>query len=132
MKTILHIISLFLMIVVTIPSTGRTTEAGKACFVDLDGDGIHDNAIDNNKDGIPEIFSVVATGSTKGPDEMILDVPGIRGRSLMLSLMQQYQLRQFALRDLNRCRSSLDAEFSAGLGGGISTGSACAGGVCGR
>lgn len=111
--------------------------AADSVFVDLDGDGFDDMAEDSDNDGIPDL-------AEKRPPPQIIAVDnpgasffaGLTAQAVVeehLSVLQRFKLREFAVRDINSCRSDLNRAFDADSGPGTNLsggGSRCVGGIC--
>jgi hypothetical protein len=109
-------------------------------FVDLDGDGLNDNILDQNHDGIPDFgkkeasqrhFTVrgVTTDIFKGLETN--EAP----TKLYLSNSDRFRSLKFCTRSLAQCRGGFTSGDEFGPGNGIGQGALsgnCAGGVCHR
>ena len=110
----------------------------KIRFVDFDGDGINDNAPDEDSDGIPD---------NADPDYVLDDAEEQSGLinfnavlkptavdDALLTNYDKYGRREFCTRALsvNRCGFTSDEGFGGNIGIGLSAGGGggCAGGVC--
>ena len=106
-------------------------------YVDLDGDGIDDHALDANDDGIPDKFASGYIAPRSDLNEMTLKLPSsLSGSSryydaIPTTRLQHFGQRYFFARGLESCRSNIESKFSSGIGIGIGGGGGpCAGGVC--
>jgi hypothetical protein len=109
-------------------------------FVDLDGDGINDNSLDLNDDGIPDKYQrQKSTDLQTLNDRFAMFASDLRAGMVLPELSsapssQRFGRRFFITRGVQRFRSSFEAGlgFDSGIGlGSASGGSACAGGLCG-
>ncbi|MDF1545899.1 MAG: hypothetical protein P1R58_12465 [bacterium] len=135
--TLFVIIFTFLFLPLCALGEELTVQTASGTFVDLDGDGIDDAAMDANEDGIPDACAFGYVAPRQDLSNMTLNLPSSvsNTRSAIdmaaLNSLQRFGQRQFCIRAQEKCRSSLDAQFSAGIGVGVgSAGGVCAGGVC--
>lgn len=144
-------LTLIMLVVLAIPST-CLCETGESAedlpeeligFVDLDGDGINDNARDRDNDGIPDVFGA---GDSDDSDET--EAAGVEllitetsadfgmegvfepavGETSAESNFEKFSEHEFATRDLSQDRGGFDAEKR--LEGSASRAKICIGGVC--
>lgn len=117
-----------------------------ACFVDLDGDGIDDNARDMDEDGIPDTFGASSVELSEQTEDMFAssvsidwDAAGMGASSVEVKIDEPNSTRfsaiRFFARDLGSCRCGLKASDGLGIGesGGVNVGGGgivCEGGVC--
>jgi hypothetical protein len=120
------------------PLTGpiQSEEVGKSPeWMDLDGDGLNDNAKDHNMDGIPDFDGGKANAATLAAASGIFaDLkPAVSTApastepcSLVFSRLTKLTLAQC----LTRCDLEQSFGGSAGMSNNAAGGGACAGGVC--
>ncbi|MCP4685846.1 MAG: hypothetical protein GY867_10430 [bacterium] len=115
-------------------SSGKTE-----VFVDLDGDGFHDQAVDDNHDGIPDPMGSEAEGESATPTMHATTVNPF-GNLTQTQVVESkttwkagFGVRRLAAMGLGSSRCDFDAasgdnddRANSGLGGG----GACAGGIC--
>ena len=120
--------------------TAQESATTDQLFVDLDGDGINDNAPDLNDDGIPDKCQRQKGADVQTPnDRFAMFASDLRAGMVLPELSsepssQRFGRRFFTTRGLQRFRTSFEAGlgFDSGIGlGSASGGSACAGGLCG-
>lgn len=115
-------------------------------FVDLDGDGIDDNARDMDDDGIPDTFGAATTEVPSESADMFASSISIDWNAAGFGAGEaevetkepnsgKFSAIRFSARDLGACRGGLKASdgFGVGEGGGVNTGGGgmvCEGGVC--
>jgi len=107
-------------------------------YIDLDGDGINDNAVDKDNDGIPDSFGSRSALIEESPinetkDFISLDFGQVTEINSALSKSGKFDQLRFSVRGLTLCRGELGSEKSFGPGAGIGAGvvnNACPGGVC--
>jgi hypothetical protein len=121
-------------------------KSGGACFVDLDGDGIDDNARDLDEDGIPDTFGANTDDAPAKAEGMFAssvsidwNAGGFGGSSVDVKIDEpnstKFSSIQFSARDLGTCRGGLKASDGLGIGesGGVNAGGGgmvCEGGIC--
>lgn len=139
MKTCINltIALLMLMFVSALYGQEEASETKACCFVDLDGDGIDDNARDLDEDGIPDSFGAngdkeetpeLALGSQMGLDLGQAAAVSESAEAAAGSNRDVYASRSFCARDLTDDRGGFDAENRADAG--AQRGKICIGGVC--
>jgi len=115
----------------------------KPCrFVDIDGDGIDDNARDLDEDGIPDIISHEESQENDTPAVELASNMGDFSMSLgstseiesSKSRASAFSSRKFSARGLSSDRGGIDSGDGFGPGSGIGIGAVktpvCVGGVC--
>ena len=116
-------------------SAGEADDTTK--FVDLDGDGIDDNAADNDNNGIPdqaepEKEEEAAQYASTSPVSAF-QVPSTVDLSQFLSNSEKFGEKMFSTRAQSCFRGGFDAGDGFGAGNGIGSGAVsggCPGGVC--
>jgi len=127
-------------------SDSQAKKSDTPSFVDLDGDGIDDNARDLDEDGIPDSFgaeaeevSAKAEGMFASSVSIDWNAAGLGGSSIDVSSEEPNSIRfsaaRFSARDLGSCRGGLKSGDGLGIGesGGVNAGGGgmvCEGGVC--
>ncbi|MFH1892181.1 MAG: hypothetical protein ABIK83_05795 [Candidatus Zixiibacteriota bacterium] len=127
-------------------SNSDAIKPSKACFVDLDGDGINDNARDMDDDGIPDTFGAEASAIPSETEGMFAPSISIDWNASGFGAGQaeveakepnsgRFSAIRFSARDLGACRGGLKAGDGLGIGesGGVNAGGGgmvCEGGVC--
>lgn len=117
------------------------TEAKPCCFVDIDGDGIDDNARDLDKDGIPDIIagendsekiSDVKFASKLGDFSISMETSAAVDNGK--SRAGEFSSRRFSARGISSDRGGIESGDGFGPGSGIGIGAVktpvCVGGVC--
>lgn len=108
----------------------------KTNFADFDGDGINDNAPDDDGDGIPNIAEPGYKKETGEQSDFINFSASLQTAvaDALLTNYDRFGKRQFGARALtqNRCGFTSEEGFGSdiGIGLGAAGGGACAGGVC--
>ncbi len=106
----------------------------EAGFIDLDGDGINDQMIDSDNNGIPDLIQNKVAKSDNLPmvTGMSIALPDFGPAIMLMSSADRFRVRDFGSRAISACRSDFDMFFGGGngLGTGATGGSACAGGIC--
>jgi len=148
MKTIISLTAAFLL---TVPISAfcetdlqpQGSAEVREQFIDLDGDGISDNARDLDNDGIPDSFgnshSDAASDEGVAPVELLastmnadMNMDGVFGQAMTVSAKEPnfmaYSSREFSARDLTQDRGGFDSENRSDAG--ASRGKVCVGGVC--
>lgn len=102
-------------------------------FVDLDGDGIRDNARDTDNDGIPDFNR--QKKSDESPELAGLVSFGAAGQNFLSESLEiskdRFKLRKFSCRSHTGCRGEFGTgDFGPSLGVTGSVSGACAGGLC--
>jgi len=107
-------------------------------YIDLDGDGIDDNAPDSNGDGIPD-FSAPSKESSRTPVKSalgdIFNSPEMTKTDKLAELRsccERFSEVKFKVRAMALHRIGLNGTdpFGSGIGIGSAASGACAGGVC--
>ncbi len=140
----LLLFSMILALPFTVPlstSYAEEAEAESACFVDIDGDGIDDNARDMNDDGIPDIIanddeseemSDVKFASNLGDFSVSMATNAAAESSK--SRAGAFSSRRFSARGISSDRGGIESSDGFGPGSGIGIGAVktpvCVGGVC--
>lgn len=121
----------------------KKTDQQKKCFVDFDGDGFDDNALDDDLDGIPNDvdpdyvkpeIEAQAEAAPEQDDFFALDnmdpVPALD----FLSNAQKFCRLRMSVRALTQSRGAFEESNEFGVGEGIGAGAVmggvCQGGVC--
>jgi hypothetical protein len=116
----------------------RISDDKPAPFIDLDGDGINDNAPDSNGDGIPDFSNPSKTMPKDRVNSALGDVfnsPEFASKSELDNLKSccdRFAERKFKVRAMTLHRIGLNGTdpFGSGIGIGSAASGACAGGVC--
>ncbi len=129
---LLAILTLFCAAISAVAETPKTNSKSDK-FVDLDGDGIKDNAQDTDNDGIPDFNR--AKKDNASPELAGLVSFGSAGESFSSESLDiskdQFKLRKFSCRAHTGCRGEFGAgDFGPSLGVTGSVSGACAGGLC--
>jgi len=116
-----------------------TSENQENSFVDLDGDGFNDNAIDNNADGIPDdpneqIDTVPSDDSSESTGFVNFDAGFSNSQVTPHTNSEKFARLSFTTRALGTNRGGFGAGDDFGPGNGIGIGAisagGCSGGVC--
>jgi len=106
-------------------------------FVDMDGDGFDDNAVDDDNNSIPDQAEPEDdeefTQNTSSSSIAAFQVPGEVDFSQFLTNSEKFGERMFSTRAQSCFRGGFDAGDNFGLGNGIGSGAisgGCPGGVC--
>lgn len=107
-------------------------------FIDLDGDGVNDNAPDSNSDGIPDFPAPSKEAPKDQVNSALGDVfnsPEFASKSELDNLKSccdRFAERKFKVRAMTLHRIGLNGTdpFGSGIGIGSAASGACAGGVC--
>ena len=127
-------------------SSSDVSKSSVARFVDLDGDGIDDNARDMDDDGIPDTFGAAASEVPSENEDMFASSISVDWNAAGFGAGQaevekkepnsgKFSAIRFSARDLGACRGGLKAGDGLGIGesGGVNAGGGgmvCEGGVC--
>jgi len=126
------ILTLVLLAVLFVP--GSTLAEEPTVWIDLDGDGFDDNAVDNDEDGIPDSFGSVNRATLEAPAQggVFADLDLGQTAPAALSLSLRYDKLQKLTKAQCATRCDLESGFGSGFGSGVGGGGggACAGGVC--
>jgi len=122
-----------LIFLVTVVAEPPKPDDDATMWIDLDGDGFNDNAIDDNKDGIPDVVqpdAIKITGPNQSGIFASMTIPASTTIDLPLAL--QYDKRNKTTLAQCLTRFDLETSFGSGIGSGASSagGGACAGGIC--
>jgi hypothetical protein len=140
-KFIQKLIVLFIGLFVLIGFDTVSLKAEKAdeslnselAFSDLNGDGIHDNSLDTDNDGLSDFNSGKFDGKS-GQDDLSLFSFDISEPTLIEDLLtreEKFKRRQFRARAHTQNRGEFGSTSSGpGSGVGVAIGGACVGGVC--
>lgn len=103
-------------------------------FIDRNGDGINDNIVDIDNNGIPDNFQkkvkAVIPATTFSVDSFLSESDSKSNKTIKLEKIEIFTLRSFVCRSLSSCRADFESDFSGSLGGGTSSSSGCVGGIC--
>ena len=106
------------------------------CYIDLDGDGFDDNAVDNNNDGIPDLSDNQDNFNIRGmqeSDSKMVDFD-FGTSEIELSYSKIYSLNCAPTCGMTKTRGGFGMADEFGPGNGIGLGAlssgGCSGGVC--
>jgi hypothetical protein len=119
----------------------KKSDEQKKCFVDFDGDGFDDNALDDDLDGIPNDVDpdyvkpkVETQAESQLDDFFALDDMAPVSTLDLLSNAQKFCRLRMSVRALAQSRGAFEESNEFGVGEGIGAGAVmggvCQGGVC--